>query len=75
MPKRIPTPPPADDEPRYLSVVHPYVLDGHCNMELLKDREDFARWVACCIDAKYFYAFFHKPSVSSGPDRLCSAYG
>ncbi|KAG1738266.1 hypothetical protein EDB19DRAFT_1714945 [Suillus lakei] len=63
MPKRIPTPPPGDDEPRYLTVVHPYVLDGHCNMELPKDRQDFARWVACCIDAKYFYAFFHKPSA------------
>ncbi|KAJ8586439.1 hypothetical protein M405DRAFT_843857 [Rhizopogon salebrosus TDB-379] len=63
MPKRIPTPPPADDEPRYLTVVHPYVLDGHCNMELPKDRQDFARWVACCIDAKYVYAFFHKPSA------------
>lgn len=63
MPKRIPTPPPGDDEPRYLTVVHPYVLDGHCNMELPKDRQDFARWVACCIDANYFYAFFHKPSA------------
>lgn len=63
MPKRIPTPPPGDDEPRYLTVVHPYVLDGHCNMELPKDRQDFARWVACCIDAKHFYAFFHKPSA------------
>lgn len=63
MPKRIPTPPPGDDEPRYLTVVHPYVLDGHCNMELPKDRQDFARWVACCVDAKYFYAFFHKPSA------------
>lgn len=63
MPKRIPTPPPGDDEPRYLTVVHPYVLDGVCNMELPKDRQDFARWVACCIDAKYFYAFFHKPSA------------
>lgn len=65
MPKRIPTPPPGDDEPRYLTVVHPYAISGTCNMELQKDREDFARWVACCIDKDAFFAIFHKPSVSS----------
>ncbi|KAG1835912.1 hypothetical protein DFJ58DRAFT_820170 [Suillus subalutaceus] len=72
MPKRIPTPPPGDDEPRYLTVVHPYVLDGHCNMELPKDRQDFARWVACCIDAKHFYAFFPQAQSRECPqlDRL-----
>ncbi|OAX34458.1 hypothetical protein K503DRAFT_774519 [Rhizopogon vinicolor AM-OR11-026] len=63
MPKRITTPPPPGDEPRYLTVVHPYVLDGHCNMELPKDRQDFARWIACCIDARHLHAFFHKPSA------------
>ncbi|OJA16863.1 hypothetical protein AZE42_09139 [Rhizopogon vesiculosus] len=61
MPKRIPTPPPADNEPRYLTVVHPYVLDGHCNMELPKDRQDFARWIACCIDVRHLYALFTSP--------------
>ncbi|KAF8845955.1 hypothetical protein BDN67DRAFT_960608, partial [Paxillus ammoniavirescens] len=63
MPKRIPTPPPADDEPRYLSVVHPYAISGSCNMELPKDRQDFAGWVACCIDKNAFFAIFHKPSA------------
>ncbi|KAI9568903.1 hypothetical protein HD554DRAFT_2096586 [Boletus coccyginus] len=62
MPKRIPTPPPADDEPKYLTVVHPYAISGTCNMELRKDREDFARWVACCINKDAFFAIFHKPS-------------
>ncbi|KIK87928.1 hypothetical protein PAXRUDRAFT_27412 [Paxillus rubicundulus Ve08.2h10] len=63
MPKRIPTPPPAEDEPRYLSVVHPYAIGGSCNMELPKDRQDFAGWVACCIDKDSFLAIFHKPSA------------
>lgn len=62
MPKRAVTPPPADDEPRYLTVVHPYPL--HAHMELPKDREDFGRWLACCIGSDPFYAFFHKPSAS-----------
>ncbi|KAG2090474.1 uncharacterized protein F5147DRAFT_787195 [Suillus discolor] len=72
MPKCIPTPSPGEDEPHYLTVIHPYILDSHCNMELPKDRQDFACWVACCIDAKYFYTFFYKPSISGGVDRLCS---
>ncbi|KAH7920600.1 hypothetical protein BV22DRAFT_1020909 [Leucogyrophana mollusca] len=63
MPKRAATPPPADDEPRYLTVVHPFVPSGHCNMELPKDRQDFARWIACCIDKDAIYTFFHKPSA------------
>ncbi|KAH0829064.1 hypothetical protein J3R83DRAFT_2521 [Lanmaoa asiatica] len=63
MPKRIPTPPPGDDEPRYLTVVYPYAISGTCNMELPKDRQDFARWVACCIDKDAFFAIFHKPSA------------
>jgi len=32
-------------------------------MELPKDREDFGRWLACCVGPDPFYAFFHKPSV------------
>lgn len=67
MPKRIATPPPGDDEPRYLTVVYPYAISGTCNMELPKDRQDFARWVACCIDMDAFYAIYHKPSVSPSP--------
>ncbi|KAG6331622.1 hypothetical protein ID866_7467 [Astraeus odoratus] len=63
MPKRVPTPPPADDEPKYLCVVHPYAREGYCNMELSQDRQDFALWVACCIDKDAFFAVFHKPSA------------
>lgn len=63
MPKRVPTPPPGDDEPKYLSVVHPYAREGYCNMELQQDRKDFAFWVACCIDKDAFFAIFHKPSA------------
>ncbi|KAI0919209.1 hypothetical protein AcW1_003353 [Taiwanofungus camphoratus] len=59
MPKRIPTPPPGDDEPRYLTVVHPY--PPHANMELETDRKVFAFWLACCIGKDNLYAFFHKP--------------
>ncbi|KAG2158707.1 uncharacterized protein EDB93DRAFT_1076477 [Suillus bovinus] len=32
-------------------------------MEVPKDKQDFARWVACCVDAKHFYAFFYEPSA------------
>ncbi|KAI6009873.1 hypothetical protein EDC04DRAFT_847356 [Pisolithus marmoratus] len=63
MPKRIPTPPPGDDEPKYFSVVHPYAREGYCNMQLQQDRKDFAFWVACCIDKDAFFAIFHKPSA------------
>ncbi|KZP28423.1 hypothetical protein FIBSPDRAFT_258477 [Athelia psychrophila] len=64
MVKRTATPPPGDDEPKYLTVVHPYPL--HAHMELPKDREDFGRWVACAMgDPDPFYAFFHKPSAPS----------
>lgn len=65
MPKRIPTPPPGDDEPRYLTVVHPY--PPHANMELETDRKVFAFWLACCIGKDNLYAFFHKPLVSVYP--------
>ena len=65
MPKRAATPPPADDEPKYLTVIHPYPL--HPNMELVQDRENFGRWLACCIGPDPFYAFFYKPSVGHQP--------
>ena len=61
MPKRIPTPPPADDEPKYLTVCQPYPLNAH--WELSKDIIEFARWIACIIGPDPFYAFFHKPRV------------
>ncbi|VDB88942.1 unnamed protein product [Peniophora sp. CBMAI 1063] len=48
MPKRPKTPPPADDEPKYLSVVHPYPKT-HPNMELEHDQIRVCFWLACCI--------------------------
>ena len=61
MPKREKTPPPADDEPRYLTVVHPY--PPHANMELLADRKEFAFWIASCTGKDDLLAFFYKPAV------------
>ncbi|KAI9445620.1 hypothetical protein BJY52DRAFT_1315936 [Lactarius psammicola] len=60
MPKRIPTPPPPEDEPRYLTVVHPYPL--HANLELPADRRALALWLACCASKDVLLAMFHKPA-------------
>jgi hypothetical protein len=62
MPKREKTPPPPDDEPRYLVVVHPYPLNAH--LQLHGDRRTLALWLACCIGKDVLYAMYHKPSVS-----------
>ncbi|KAH8984208.1 hypothetical protein EDB86DRAFT_163377 [Lactarius hatsudake] len=60
MPKRIPTPPPPEDEPRYLTVVHPYPL--HANLDLPADRITLALWLACCTGKDVLLAMFHKPA-------------
>ncbi|KAI0253686.1 hypothetical protein BJV78DRAFT_1122716 [Lactifluus subvellereus] len=61
MPKRIMTPPPPDDEPRYLTVVHPYPL--HANLELHGDRRTLALWLACCTGKPgVLLAMYHKPT-------------
>ncbi|KAI0264236.1 hypothetical protein BC834DRAFT_826790 [Gloeopeniophorella convolvens] len=62
MPQRAVTPPPPEDEPKYLTVVHPYPLNA--NMELSDDRRNFALWLACCTGKDPIYAFFHQPAVS-----------
>jgi hypothetical protein len=65
MSKREPSessPPPADDEPRYLVVVHPYPLNT--NMESPADRRALALWLACFTGKKVLQAMFHKPTVS-----------
>ena len=62
MPKRIPTPPPPEDEPRYLVVVHPYPLNA--NMMVHADRRGLALWLACCTGKDALLAVYHKPSVS-----------
>jgi hypothetical protein len=62
MPKRIPTPPPPEDEPRYVVVVHPYPLNP--NLLLRDDRLALARWLACCTGKDALLALYYKPSVS-----------
>ncbi|EED84622.1 predicted protein [Postia placenta Mad-698-R] len=63
MPKRVPTPPPADDEPRYLTVVFPYPL--YADMEREPDRIAFVYWMASCIGRDNLLALFHKPRSSN----------
>lgn len=62
MTRRNPTPPPPDDEPRYLTVVHPYPLNA--NLEVHGDRRTLALWLACCTGKDVLLAMFHKPTVS-----------
>ncbi|KAJ7214993.1 hypothetical protein GGX14DRAFT_443565 [Mycena pura] len=61
MPKRIPTPEPGDDEPKYFTVVQPYPLNA--NWELPNDYITFGRWIACCVGPEPFFALFYKPSA------------
>ena len=61
MPKRVPTPPPPDNEPRYLTITYPYPI--HANMELDEDRKELAFWLACCVGKDNLYAICHKPTV------------
>lgn len=61
MPKRAVTPEPGDDEPKYFTVVNPY--PAHANLELIKDRKDFAFWLACIVGKNDLLAFFHRKTV------------
>ncbi|KAF8160337.1 hypothetical protein K438DRAFT_1859848 [Mycena galopus ATCC 62051] len=61
MPKRIPTPEPGDDEPKYFTVVQPYPLNA--NWELPHDYITCGRWIAGCIGPAPFFAIFYKPSA------------
>ncbi|KAF7301440.1 hypothetical protein MIND_00709300 [Mycena indigotica] len=62
MPKRIPTPEPGDDEPKYYTVVQPYPLNA--NWELPHDYITCGRWVASCLGSPQpFFALFYKPSA------------
>ncbi|KAI0090886.1 hypothetical protein BDY19DRAFT_938117 [Irpex rosettiformis] len=60
MPKRAVTPPPPEDEPRYLTVAYPY--PPHGNMELVQDCAELSRWIACIVGKDALLALFHKPS-------------
>ncbi|KAI0351992.1 hypothetical protein OH77DRAFT_828989 [Trametes cingulata] len=57
MPKRAPTPPPADDT-RFFTVVNPYPEQPYLTPE---DSKIFARWIACIIGQEHLLAFYHKP--------------
>ncbi|KAI0311922.1 hypothetical protein OF83DRAFT_1026208, partial [Amylostereum chailletii] len=61
MPKRAATPPPSEDEPKYLAIVHPY--PAHANMALRGDQLEFVFWLAACAGQDPLHALFHKPSV------------
>ncbi|KAG1732529.1 hypothetical protein EDB19DRAFT_2003962 [Suillus lakei] len=70
---RIPTPPPGDDEPCYLTVVHPYILDGHCNMKLPKDRQDFTCWVAI-VSGLIFLSLLQSSLPNNGPPTTAPCF-
>ncbi|KAL7277622.1 hypothetical protein ACG7TL_008549 [Trametes sanguinea] len=57
MPKRAPTPPPADDT-RFFTVINPYPEQPYLALE---DSKTFARWIACIIGEEHLLAFHHKP--------------
>lgn len=62
MPKRAKTPPPADDEPKFLTVVYPY--PAYADMEKVAEQKALARWIACCIGQDdYLVSVYHKPAV------------
>ncbi|KDQ12016.1 hypothetical protein BOTBODRAFT_34873 [Botryobasidium botryosum FD-172 SS1] len=58
MPKRVATPPPPEDEPRYLAVNNPY--PPQANLALKSDIEDLVRWLASCMGKRHLYALFYK---------------
>ncbi|KAI0278027.1 hypothetical protein BGY98DRAFT_570382 [Russula aff. rugulosa BPL654] len=60
MPKRDKTPPPAEDEPRFLVIVHPYPLN--VDLRLHADRRTLALWLACCMGKDDLYAMYYKPA-------------
>ncbi|KAJ7052050.1 hypothetical protein C8F01DRAFT_1066478 [Mycena amicta] len=68
MPKRIPTPEPGPDEPKYFTVVQPF--PPHAHWLVPEDCREFGRWIACCMNPdvrgeESFLALFYKPSARS----------
>ncbi|KAJ7592067.1 hypothetical protein C8J56DRAFT_932528 [Mycena floridula] len=62
MVKRIKTPEPGDDEPRFYTVVNPFPL--HANWEYDQDYITCSRWVAGILGTEQpLYGIFHKPSA------------
>jgi hypothetical protein len=60
MPKREKTPPPGDDESKYLSIYYPY--PPHSTLDEEKNVKECARWLACFVGKENLYTLFHKPS-------------
>ncbi|KAG8780422.1 hypothetical protein FRC12_023052 [Ceratobasidium sp. 428] len=60
MPKREKTPPPGDDEPKYLSIYYPF--PPHSTLDEEKNVKECARWLACFVGKDNLYSLFHKPS-------------
>ncbi|KAI0245856.1 hypothetical protein BJV78DRAFT_1158326 [Lactifluus subvellereus] len=59
--RRMATPPPPDDGPVYLTIVHPYPLNA--NLEQPADRRALALWLACCTrNMDVLLAMFHNPT-------------
>jgi hypothetical protein len=61
MPHRIPTPPPADDELRYISVVNPWPRLG--NFDRDQHRKECAWWISAYIGPHNLIDIYHKPTV------------
>ncbi|KAG9127008.1 hypothetical protein FRC07_001033 [Ceratobasidium sp. 392] len=60
MPKREKTPPPGDDEPKYLSIYYPY--PPHSTLDEDKNVKECARWISCFVGKDNLFSLFHKPS-------------
>ncbi|KDQ56335.1 hypothetical protein JAAARDRAFT_59227 [Jaapia argillacea MUCL 33604] len=60
MVKKPATPPPSDDEPRYLTVVYPYPASAYM---LESDVKQMAFWLACITKPQNLWAIYHKPSA------------
>ncbi|KAH7096830.1 hypothetical protein BKA62DRAFT_485778 [Auriculariales sp. MPI-PUGE-AT-0066] len=61
MVKRAATPPPSKDEPKFLTIIHPY--PPHANLELKEDQVEMSRWLACIIqDPSKLHSLYYKPS-------------
>ncbi|KAJ1306234.1 hypothetical protein OPQ81_010940 [Rhizoctonia solani] len=60
MPKREKTPPPGEDEPKFLSIFYPW--PPYVTLENEEESKKCARWIACFVGKDNLYAMFHKPS-------------
>ena len=74
MVKRVPTPPPADDEPRVLVVKYPY--PPYPNLDRHKELLWLIYWLGCVMGKEHIsslYSICHKVSPSTSSDALTSS--